>query len=396
MLRRITYVVVVCLILAAAGTGEWASAYTVDNIYVKSNFSGAFATAALREDSGSTEAVTPNPVSALEAESVAKADQPPSAGTSQARMLHDAKPEPVHKVKPIRKVKPYAFGRPCYADPRMYPQWGMFYQAQDTGIPMLRQKGWRLDAEALFARTRGKVRYLAGTYANYSYYGYYGSYGTSDYIDLNGDMGLPEHRVIGTYSVSYRFKPRWSMRYSFMPMESNSSGINGFGVNGNGFVFGTTLYSTGMNGQVKFEQRIQNLSLIYEPVVNPRVRVGLAGGFTRVDERLKAIQQNNYTSDTLNMDMNMGFAGVEIERFLKAGANSRIMSMVCKAGVSFGDDSFGSDLSTGVRCSLPMNNGRWGYLAGGYRFTTYKKKVSDFKEIDTSAEGGFVQMGLIF
>ena len=261
---------------------------------------------------------------------------------------------------------------------------------------MLGQRGWRLDAEALFARTKGKVRYLGGTYASYGYYGSYGSYGASGYIDLNNDMGLPEHGVIGTYSVSYKFKPRWSMRYSFMPTESNSSGINGLGVNGNGFVFGNTLYSTGMNGQVKFKQRIQNLSLIYDPVANPRVRVGLAGGFTRVDERLKATQQNNTTSDTLDMDMNMGFAGVEIERFLRAGAHSRVMSMVCKAGVSFGGDSFGADLSTGVRCSLPMNNGRWGYLAGGYRFTTYKKKVSDFKEIDTSAEGGFVQMGLIF
>ena len=94
MLRRITYVVVVCLILAMAGTGEWASAYTVDNIYVASNFSGAFATAALREDSGPTEAVTPNPGPTLEPEPVAKADQPASAGTSQARVLHDLKPEP--------------------------------------------------------------------------------------------------------------------------------------------------------------------------------------------------------------------------------------------------------------------------------------------------------------
>ncbi|MEW6349809.1 MAG: hypothetical protein AB1646_12155 [Thermodesulfobacteriota bacterium] len=383
MLRRITYTVLVCLLVCSAGTAEWAMAYTVDNIYVTSSFSGLFAPATAQSESLIPEEPTAGSAPKTLAEPLARTDQPtlvrPTPGTSQRA----AAQYPIAKVKPIHKVRPYSYGMGRYQE-IYHPHWARFGQPGYCMLPKVAERGWGMEAEAFFARTKGKTRYARGTYAYQT--------GWTDSIDFNSDLALPEHGVLGTYSVSYRFRPRWSLKYSFMPMEANGSGTLGTRT----FVFGDTTYNgTGYSNRVKFEQQTHMISLVYDPISNDRVRVGIAGGYVRVDDRL-SLYQTGCCGDTLNMDMNMGFAGIEVEKCLKSGVFRQALSLVCKAGVSFGDDSFGSDLSTGLRYSIPMNKGRWGYLAGGYRFMTYKKKLSDIKEIDTAAEGGYLSMGFIF
>ncbi len=383
MLRRITYTVLVCLLICASGTAEWAIAYTVENVYVTSSFSGLFAPAAAQSEPLLPEEPTAGPVPRTDLEPMAKTDQPPLVRPAPGMAQRAETRRPVAKVKPIRKVQPYCYGIPAIQD-RYHPHWARFVQPGQCMLPKVSDRGWSMEAEALFARTKGKARYSTGIYTY--------QLGGADSIDFNSDLGLPEHMVIGTYSVGYRFRPRWSLKYSFMPMEANGSGYWG----NRPFVFGDLTYSgSGYSNRAKFEQQTHMISLVYDPISTDRVRVGIAGGFVRVDEKL-GVYQTGCCGNTMNMDMNMGFAGVEVERCLKSGTFRQALSLVCKAGVSFGDDSFGSDLSTGLRYAIPMNKGRWGYLAGGYRFMTYKKKLSDFKEIDTAAEGGYLQMGFIF
>ena len=86
----------------------------------------------------------------------------------------------------------------------------------------------------------------------------------------------------------------------------------------------------------------------------------------------------------------------EVQRCLKTTNLFNTLSLECKAGIAFGDDAVGSDLATALRYSIPMNNGRWGFVKGGYRYLTYKKKYSDIKMMETAMDGGFLEAGFIF
>jgi hypothetical protein len=252
--------------------------------------------------------------------------------------------------------------------------------ASDCVLPITRPRGWELDGEALFARTKGKVRLYRGFAAVQGY----------DDVDMNADLGLPDHNTIGTFSARYRFKPRWSLRYSIMPFA-----IEGSGSVGRNITFGSTTLNTGGTTKVKWERIYQRLGLVYDPIRTYSARVSVFGDYVRLNEKLSVIQVG-CCGDTMDNDLNMGMAGVEFEKCLKTSRLCSTLSLDCRAGVAFGEEGYGSDVSTGLKYSIPMNSGRWGYVKGGYRYVTYKKKYSEARMIDTATDGGFLQMGFVF
>lgn len=285
------------------------------------------------------------------------------------------KNKPIYKVKPEKIVK----CRPAegYVAGTVLDRFG-----PECVLPVVRYKGWELSAEAFYARTKGKARYVRGTY-----------FATPDAlrdVDLNSDMGLPEHQWIGSVSAAYRFNPVWSLRYSIMPLAMSDTGATG-----NTFTFGNTSHFTFGNTKSKWERIYQRLGLSYGPIRSVSSRITLFGDYVRINERLSVIQPG-CCGDNMDNDLNMAMAGVEIEKCLKTSRLCNTLSVECKAGVAFGDNAIGADISTGLKYSIAMNSGRWGYVKGGYRLVTFKKKSSDFNLIDTSLEGGFVQMGFVF
>ncbi len=283
----------------------------------------------------------------------------------------------VTKVKPskqIMKCKPLFKGGVA----------GLWDFRTDCILPASQNKGWEATAEAFFARTKGKVRYASGTFATF------GTFGLAQDIDLNSDLGVPEHGVIGDFSIAYRFRPNWSVKYSIMPMVMNGSGQPGGMV-----VFGTNTFNTFQNLSVKWERLQQSIGLVYDPISSRSTRLSVFAGYLRINEKL-GVFQPGCCGSTMDNDMNMGFASLELEKCLKQTRTCNTLSLQCGAGVAFGDDGFGSDLMTGLKYAIPLNSGRWGYVKGGYRFMSYKKKYSEVKMIDTAMEGGFVQMGLVF
>jgi hypothetical protein len=280
------------------------------------------------------------------------------------------KPDKIRKVRPIYKVKPQFMV--------------MGLQPGECCLPVVRDKGWEAEAQVIFARIKGKVRL-----PNSNLGGTWWGLGQVPDQDLNGDWGIPDHSAVGSFSLSYRFRPKWSLRYSIMPMELNGSGGN---LQNFGFGFG-------QGGQVKWQRLYQNLNLVYEPILTPRAKVGVFAGYTRLDEKLTFGGTTFSTfggTPTFDHQLNMGMAGVEIERCLKTTRFRNTLSLECRAGVAFLDEAFGSDLMTGLRYTIPMGNGRWGYLGGGYRYVSFKKGYNDFKQIDTSLEGGYLKMAFIF
>ena len=279
------------------------------------------------------------------------------------------KTDQIQKVRPIYKVKPQFFA--------LSPQLG------ECCLPDPSNKRWELEAQVIFARIKGKVRSSNSTWGQT-----WSGWGSPDQ-DLNSGWGIPDHSAVGSFSLSYRFRPKWALRYSIMPMELHGSG-------GNLQNYG---YSYGQGGRVKWQRLNQRVELVYDPIVTPRSRVGIFAGYTRLDEKLR-FGATNWTAwntaPTFDNQLNMGMAGMEFERCLKTTRFQNTLSLECRAGVAFLDEAFGSDLMTGLRYTIPLGAGRWGYLGGGYRYVSFKKGYSDFKQIDTSLEGGYLKMAFIF
>lgn len=283
-------------------------------------------------------------------------------------------PKPIVKVKPnIVKCKPESSWSARLIPQRFLPE---------CMLPMSAPRGWEITGEAMFARTKGNVRFYQNQVYSVS--------GLAD-VDLNSSIGLPEHMTVGTFTIKYRFQPQWSVKYSIMPMVAD-----GGGTFGNTFVFGANTYNSSVSARSKWERTIQRAGIVYDPIRTMSSRLSISGEYVRVDDKIGVFQTSFTTSDTLNTDMNMAMVGMEFERCIKTMPSLSALSLICKAGVGFGDDSLGSDLSSGLKYSINLNNGRWGYLSGGYKYMSLKKKYSDAKSIDTAMEGGFLQLGLIF
>ncbi len=276
-------------------------------------------------------------------------------------------------TKKIMKCKPLAKG--AFAGP--------FDFGQDCILPMARPGGWQMDAEVFFARAKGKVRFTRGTFA---------TFGMVDDLDLNGDLGIPDHGVMGAFSVTYRFRPKWAVRYQIMPMVLQGSGQSATGRN---VIFGTETLGTGQNLRSKWERLYQRIGLVYDPISTHRARVSVFADYVRINDRLTVLQMA-CCGNSMDNDLNMMMAGLEFEKCLKTTRTCNTLSLDCKAGVAFLDEAFGSDITTGLKYSIPLNHGRWGYVRGGYRYLAYNKKYSDVKMFDSTLEGGFLQMGVMF
>lgn len=285
--------------------------------------------------------------------------------------------------KPITKVKPYRVRAPKYGgtasrDPRY--GWLGPYRCM---LPQPKEKGWTMNAQVIFARTKGKVRYMRGVQG----IGFQQQWD----VDLNSQMGIPDHGVVPEFSIAYRFRPKWAMKYTIMPMVATGDMSGGFT---NSFTFGRNQYNTGQDTHSKWERLVQTAGLVYDPITTPRARVSIYATYVRVDDKLALRQQSN--GDTMHVDLNMAMTGLEYEKCLKTARFRNTLSLKCRAGVAFLDEAFGSDVSTAVKYSVPLGRGRMGYLEGGYRFLTYKKGFSDAHSWDTATEGGYLQMGFVF
>jgi len=250
-------------------------------------------------------------------------------------------------------------------------------------LPVARPRTWEADAEVIFARVKGKVRLPSANW------GWGWGWGYSLDQDLNSDWGIPDHAAIGSFSLRYRFRPNWSLRYSVMPWELNGSGSGGQNV----------WYGYGQGNQVKWQRLYHRGGLVYDPIITYRARVSIFADYVRLDERISLscpVGGWYGCGTTFDHQLNMGMAGLEFERCLKTGRFYNTLSLECRAGIAFLDEAFGSDVMTGVKYTIPMGNGRWGYLGGGYRFVTFKKGYNDFKQIDTALEGGYLKAGFVF
>jgi hypothetical protein len=275
-------------------------------------------------------------------------------------------PKPVTKCK-VPTCMPASFCPPAASPGCVLPK------------RMFRQ--WEFATQVFFARVRGTVRqgsYLGGAVP-------------ATNIDLNNDLGVPEHGVFLEYSGRYQFAPSWAVFYSIMPieLEANKTLERDLYFRESQLPFGTRVHT-------KWDLTYQRLGLLYQPIVNCNATVSIFGGWTYSDQ---LVHLYNYVchgrAATVTRTRNMVTSGIEIQKCITTKCTGATLSCDNRVGLSYLDGSFGLDVQAGLRFSVPMGGNRWGYARGGYRYLSLTEDRNDFR-LDAILEGGFAEAGLIF
>lgn len=253
-------------------------------------------------------------------------------------------------------------------------------------LPKPMQGQWELTTQALFARTKGTIAWPRVSWYYYS--------GYTNEVDLNGDMGIPEHAVIPEVTLSYQFRPNWALRYSFLGTALNGGNAN----SSRPFVFGNSYnYYFGYGGlNSKWEHNYQKVGLVYDPIKTCTSRISLEADWVHSEDKITLnCVYCGYGSTIFSRSGDYGMVAAQIQNCLKTAPNGGALSLDCKAGVIFYDDSEGWDAHTALKFSIPLGCGRWGYMKGGYRFINIKKSQPDLLFCQ-SMEGGFAEAGFVF
>jgi len=226
---------------------------------------------------------------------------------------------------------------------------------------------WELSVQAFFARVRGKV-----------------SWPYHPTVDFNDDLGLDSHKAFFEYAARYQFRPRWAIIYSIMPIEMEANYIH-------------PLFP-GMVFKSKWETVYQRVGLLFEPIRTCSGAISIYNAWVFNPQQLTLHSGGHcraYSTMKIDRTRNMVMSGIEIERCITTKCNGGSLSCDNRVGIAYLDGTFGLDVQTGLRYSVPLNCGRWGYAKGGYRLLDFKEDRVDYR-IDTYLTGWFVELGLAF
>lgn len=256
----------------------------------------------------------------------------------------------------ISKVKPSVC--PVPAVPMEVPQ--------KCILPQRACGQWELSVQAYFARPRGRV-----------------SWPYHPTLDFNDDLGLDSHKTLFEYSARYQFRPRWALIYSIMPIEMEAH-------------YRHPLFP-GMVFHSKWDTIYQRVGLLFDAVRSCSGAISLYNAWVFSPQKLTMFSGNHcqFGSTTIDRTRNMVMSGIEIQRCITTKCNGGSLSCDTRAGIAYLDGTLGLDVQAGLRYSIPLNCGRWGYAKGGYRLIDFKEDRIDHR-IDTYLTGWFVEAGLVF
>lgn len=317
--------------------------------------------------------------------------KPNDAGATADVKRHKAKPRPGYIAVPppvpflapypppagITKVKaPAACPVVPYGAPCILPQ------------PLPRQ--WDMSVQFIFARTRGTIAWPRNSWW------YTGWWGSGNEADLNDNLGLPAHWTLVQFTARYQFRPNWAVRYSILPFEI--SGGRGWWDywSWNQFVFGPLLVTPGLPYNSKWQHQYHRLGLVYDAVKTCSTVLSVFADWVHTEDQISLnCISCGFQTAIFSKGGDSAIAGLELQQCIKTTWNGATLSCDYKAGFIFLDDVQGWDIQLGLKYTIPLGCGRWGYTKGGYRFIDYKKSQPDIL-FENAIEGGFWEFGFIF
>jgi hypothetical protein len=247
-------------------------------------------------------------------------------------------------------------------------------------LPKRMYRQWELGVQVFFANVRGTIRQG----------GMGGLIPLSD-IDFTNDLGLPSSRVLLDYSARYQFAPHWAIFYAAMPIELEANKTLD-----KNLYYRQWILPYGTRVHTKWNFLYQRVGLLYQPILTCNSAVSVFAGWMFNDQWVTI---KNFVCSgreaTVSRTRQMATSGLEIQKCLKTKCTGATLSCDSRVGVNFLDGVFGVDVQAGLRYSVPMGPGRWGYARGGYRYLSLGESRDDLR-LDAIFEGGFVEGGLIF
>jgi len=279
---------------------------------------------------------------------------------------------PTGLCRPITKCKPATAPQVCLSTPP--PKSGCTLPARRCGQ-------WEAAVQVLFARVKGTTRWV----------GPWTGLPASD-IDYNDDLGVSAHQVFLEYSARYQFRPTWGVFYSAMPIH-----LEGSKILERTLYFGPYTLPIGASTHTTWDFFYQKVGILYQPILTCNASVSLFGGWVFNDQKVKIDSPTvcGGGCSAVSRTRNMVTTGMDMQKCLKTNCNGSTLSCDNKVWLSFLDDTFIVDVEAGVRYSVPMGPGRWGYGKVGYRYLSFQESRNDVR-MDTVLEGGFAEAGIIF
>jgi hypothetical protein len=210
-------------------------------------------------------------------------------------------------------------------------------------------------------------------------------------IDFDSDLALPVHQTLWEYKGQYQFRPSWAISYSIMPIHLEATNIAP-----RTLYIGQIIIPQGTTMKTNWDFVYQRVGLVYQPIFSCNATVSISASWLYNDQKFQ-LSSTVCAGKCAIVDRTrqMAMTGIGIQKCIRTLCNGATLSCDSRVDIGFLDGAFALDVEPGMRFSIPLNCGRWGYVRGGYRYLNFKEDRDDLR-LDTVMQGGYAEMGLIF
>lgn len=309
------------------------------------------------------------------------AESTPGVLDSYAAASLDASPsyKAISKVKPsepaVTKVRPGFMSR-LEGLSRFNPaNWG-----SECILPAPAQGQFTAGPRVWFGKVQGEARRTIGTAT---------VPGSS--VNFHDNLGFGQNSTaIWGFEAKYQLRPRFGLRYSFMPMKMESKYTSPAS-----FTFANQLFAAGTLIESKWERFEHRAGVTFNLTSNVSSRTSLFAEWMYLQDKLQIGSGVGAISPIVwDRTRNLAVVGAEFDKCLK-NFHGNSLNLSCKADVIFLNNCFGFDAETALNYMIPIKTGRFGFVKGGYRYS-YFQKDNNKDLFETTIGGPFVQIGFLF
>lgn len=214
-------------------------------------------------------------------------------------------------------------------------------------------------------------------------------------VDFEDHLGFKRGgNMVWSIEALYQFRPSMGIRYSFSPMTFETSGEARTAFN-----FGGQSFSVGSLVRTKWERFQHRAGILYNVSYTTNSLTSFYADWLHIDDKL-VVSGAGGTGRTAtapviwNDAKNLAVVGLEFNRGLR-NYRGNTLSLDCKAGIAFLDDTIGYEAEAGLTYMIPIKTGRFGFVKGGYQYMSLKKE-SNRDTFNSSMDGAFVKFGFLF
>lgn len=289
-------------------------------------------------------------------------------------------PSPVPATATATKVKPFSG---VISGVEGLSRYNPITWGPQCVVPIPAKGQFLIGPKIFFARIRGDARkdIVATT-------------PTHGLVDLEDHLGFKRRgNVISSIEALYQFRPQVGIRYSFTPMTLEASGNAR-----TAFTFGGQSFSSGALVRSKWERFQHRAGILYNISYSTNSLTSFYADWLHIEDKLVVGGTgtgNTATAPVIwNDSKNLALLGLEFSKGLR-NYRGNTLSLDCKAGIAFLDDSLGYEAEAGLTYLIPIKTGRFGFVKGGYQYMSLKTE-RNLETFNTSMDGAFVKIGFLF